>query len=45
MKKGTNDLVFLKERGAEITSDQEIAQHTNAYFTSVFTHEQKTSGL
>ena len=42
MRKGINDLVFLKEGGAEITSDQEIAQHMNAYFTSVFTHEQKT---
>ena len=41
MKKGTNDLVFLKERGAEITSDQEIAQHMNAYFTSVFTHNKR----
>lgn len=36
MRKGTNDLVFLKEGG-----DQGIAQHMKAYFTSVFTHEQK----
>ena len=42
MRKSTNDLVFLKEGGAEITSDQEIAQHMNAYFTSVFTHGQNT---
>ena len=41
MRKGTNDLVFLKEGRAEITSDQAIAQHMNAYFTSVFAHEQK----
>ena len=34
--------VFLNERGAEITSDQEIAQHMNTYFSSVFTHEQMT---
>ena len=40
LRKGTNDLVFLKEGSAEITSDQEIAQHMNTYFTSVFTHEQ-----
>ena len=34
--------MFLKERGAEITSDQEIAQHVNVYFSSVFTNEQMT---
>ena len=34
--------MFLKKRVAEITCDQEIAKHMNAYFTSVFTHEQKT---
>ena len=32
--------MFLKEGSADITSDQEIAQHMNTYFTSVFTHEQ-----
>lgn len=42
LRKGTNDLVFLKERGAEITSDQEIVQYKNAYFSSLFTHEQMT---
>ena len=45
MRRGTNDLVFLKEGSAEITGDQEIAQHMNAYFASdsvLFTHEQKT---
>ena len=42
LQKATNDLVFLKERVAEITSDQEIAQHMNAYFSSVFTREQMT---
>ena len=42
LRKGTNDLVFLKEGSAEITGDQEIAQRMNAYFASVFTHEQKT---
>ena len=42
LRKGTNDLVFLKERGAEITSDQEIAQYKNAYLSSLFTHEQMT---
>ena len=42
LRKGTDDLVFLKERGAEIASDQEIAQHINAYFSSVLTHEQMT---
>ena len=42
IRKGSNDLVFLKEESAEITGDQEIAQHMNAYFASVFTHEQRT---
>ena len=42
IRKGTNDLVFLKEGSAEIAGDQEIAQHMNAYFASVFTHEQRT---
>ena len=42
IRKGTNDLLFLKEGSAEIAGDQEIAQHMNAYFTSVFTHEHKT---
>ena len=42
MRRGTNDLVFLKEGSAEITGDQEIAQHMNAYFASVFTHKQKS---
>lgn len=41
-KKGTNDLLFLKEGSVEITGDQAIAQHMNAYFASVFTHEQIT---
>ena len=41
-KRGTNDLEFLKEGSAEIAGDQEIAQHINAYFASVFTHEQRT---
>ena len=35
IRKGTNDLVFLKEGSAEIAGDQEIAQHMNAYFASV----------
>ena len=42
IRKGTNDLLFLKEGRAEIAGDQEIAQHMNAYFASVFTHEHKT---
>ena len=42
IRKGTDDLVFLKEGSAEIAGDQEIAQHMNAYFASVFTHEQRT---
>ena len=43
IRKGTNDLVFLKEGSAEIAGDQEIAQHMNAYFALVFTHEQNCS--
>ena len=42
IRKGANDVVFLKEGSAEIAGDQEIAQHMNAYFASVFTHEQRT---
>ena len=42
IRKGTNDLVFLKGGSAEIAGDQEIAQHVKAHFASVFTHEQKT---
>ena len=42
IRKGTNDLLFLKEGSAEIAGHQEIAQHMNAYFASVFTHEHKT---
>ena len=45
IRKGTNDLVFLKQGSAEIAGDQEIAQHTNAYFVLVFTHEQDSSGI
>lgn len=34
--------MFLKDGSVEITGDQEIAQHMNAYFASVFTQEQKS---
>ena len=39
-RKGTNDLVLLKEDGKEITDDESIAQEMNLYFSSVFTQEQ-----
>ena len=39
-RKGTNDLVLLKEDGKEITDDEGIAQEMNLYFSSVFTQEQ-----
>ena len=40
MRKGTNDLVLLKDGRNEITDEQSIAQEMNLYFSSVFTHEQ-----
>ena len=39
-RKGTNDLVLLKEDGKEITDDESIAQEMKLYFSSVFTQEQ-----
>ena len=41
IRKGTNDLVFLKEGSAEITGDQEIAQHMKAYLHQ-YSHMNKT---
>ena len=41
IRKGTNDLLFLKEGSAEIAGDREIAQHINAYFASVFTMKKR----
>ena len=43
MRKGTNDLVLLKDGRNEITDEQSIAQEMNLYFSSVFTHEQSDS--
>ena len=40
MRKGTNDLVLLKDGRNDITDEQSIAQEMNLYFSSVFTHEQ-----
>ena len=40
MRKGTNDLVLLKDGRNEITDEQSIAQEMNLYFSSVFTREQ-----
>ena len=40
MRKGTNDLVLLKDGRNETTDEQSIAQEMNLYFSSVFTHEQ-----
>ena len=40
-RKGTNDLVLLKDGESETTGDQNIAQQMNAYFSSVFTKEQR----
>ena len=34
-RKGTNDLVLLKEDGKEITDDESIAKEMNLYFSSV----------
>ena len=40
LRKGTNDLVLLKEGEKVITDEYSIAQEMNCYFSSVFTHEQ-----
>ena len=40
MQKGTNDLMLLEDSRNKITDEQSIAQETNLYFSSVFTHEQ-----
>ena len=42
LRKGTNNLVFLKEDNKEVTSDRDIAEHMNEYFSTVFTLEQNT---
>ena len=41
-RKGTNELVLLKERNQEATCDHDIAQQMNEYFSSVFTQERNT---
>ena len=40
LRKGTNDLVLLRERKKEITDEYGIAEEMNYYFSSVFTKEQ-----
>ena len=40
LRKGTNDLVLLKEGEKVITDEYSIAQEMNCYFSSVFTQEQ-----
>ena len=40
MRKGTNDLMLLKDGRHEITDEPSIAQEMNLYFSSVVTHEQ-----
>ena len=39
LRKGTNDLVLLREGEKEITDEYSIAQEMNCYFLSVFTQE------
>ncbi len=39
-RKGTNNLVLLKEGNTEVTRDQDIAECMNKYFSKVFTIEQ-----
>ena len=39
LRKGTNDLVLLREGEKEITDEYSIAQEMNCYFSSVFTQE------
>ena len=45
--RGTNDLVFLKQGSAEITSDQEIAliTHEHTFHTSIYTRTKQSSGI
>ena len=40
LRKGTNDLVLLREGNKEITDEYGIAGEMNYYFSSVFTKEQ-----
>ena len=41
LRKGTNDLVLLREGEKEIKDEYGIAQEMNCYFSSVFTQEQR----
>ena len=40
MRKGTNDVMLLKDGSKEYTDEQSIAQEMNPHFSSVFTHEK-----
>ena len=43
IRKGTNDLVALKENNTTLTDDLSIAENMNSYFSTVFTSESFTN--
>ena len=43
LRKGTNDLVLLREGNKEITDEYDIAQEMNCYFSSVIYRNLITS--
>ena len=43
IRKGTNDLVALKENNTTLTDDLSIAENMNMYFSTVFTSESFTN--